>query len=633
MAKKKKQKKVVDRAKLFNRRALLLGGTQLGLLSLLVGRLYYLQVVDSNKYVVLAEENRVNLRLLAPPRGRIYDRYGVEIASNRQNYRVILVVEQARDVRKLLKDLSGIIDISEKDHWRVLRDAARKRAFVPILVRENLSWKEVSRIEVNAPDLPGVTIEEGQRRFYPYSNSAGHILGYVAAVSEAEQTGDPLLQLPDFQIGKNGIERAHDNLFRGKAGASQIEVNAVGRVIRELKRDEGTPGYDIDLTLDMGLQQYTYYRLGDESAAAVVMDIHTGELLAMASSPSFDPNDFADGIDAKTWKGLLDNKKAPLTNKTIAGQYAPGSTFKMVVTLAGLESGIIKPSHAVTCYGSTSIGRAKFHCWKRGGHGTMNLHNGIKQSCDVFFYDVARKVGLDRIAEMANRLGIGVPLPLGLRGEKKGFMPTREWKQAQFGERWQHGETLVAGIGQGFILATPLQLAVMTARIVNGGKAVMPQLLRRQIGPDGSGAPIATDYPDIGISQASRDAAIRGMIGVVNEPRGTAGRSRITEEGMEMGGKTGTSQVRRISKAERATGVVKNKDKPWEERDHALFIGFAPIHDPRYACAVIVEHGGGGSRAAAPIAKDVLLETQRRDPSRTSPLSSLALAAPIGQDG
>jgi len=626
-------KKGQDRSKLFTRRALLLGGGQLGLLGLLVGRLYNLQVIESSKYVVLAEENRVNLRLLAPPRGRIYDRFGVEIASNRKNYRIILIPEQARDVRRILEQLASIVEIGETDRWRVLRKAARRRRFVPIVVRDNLTWNEVSRIEVNSPDLPGVTIEEGQRRFYPYGNSVGHLLGYVAAVSESEQTGDPLLQLPDFQIGKNGVEQAYDKMFRGKAGTSHVEVNAVGRVIRELKRDEGTPGHDLTLTLDMGLQQYTYYRLGDESAAAVVIDVRSGELLAVTSNPSFDPNNFTDGIDTETWQGLLSNKKAPLTNKAIAGQYAPGSTFKMVVALAALEAGIINPSHNVFCRGWTQLGTSRFHCWKRGGHGNMDLHNGIKQSCDVFFYDVARRTGLDKIADMANRLGIGVPLPLNLRGEKSGFMPTREWKQAQLGEPWQPGETLVAGIGQGFILATPLQLAVMTARIVNGGLAVMPQLRRQQIGPDGPGEPIDIEYESLGISKRSLDIVIRGMVGVVNEPRGTAGRSRITEKGMEMGGKTGTSQVRRISRAERIKGVIKNKDKPWEERDHALFVGFAPIHAPRYACACVVEHGGGGSRVAAPIVKDVLLETQRRDPSRIGPPAGLAQAASTIKEG
>jgi penicillin-binding protein 2 len=281
----------------------------------------------------------------------------------------------------------------------------------------------------------------------------------------------------------------------------------------------------------------------------------------------------------------------------------------------------------VTCYGQIRLGRATFHCWKRGGHGTLDLHNGIKQSCDVYFYDVARRVGLDKIAEMANRLGIGVPLPLGLRGEKNGFMPTREWKLAQFGVPWQGGETLVAGIGQGFILATPLQLAVMTSRIVNGGYAVMPHLTERRVSEGRLGEPYPTQFESVGLSEKSLGPVISGMIGVVNEPHGTAGRSRITEEGMEMGGKTGTSQVRRISKSERSRGIVKNEDKPWEERDHALFVGYAPIEAPRYACAVVVEHGGGGSRAAAPVCRDVLLETQRRDPSRTSPMPGLALTA------
>lgn len=622
-----------DRSKIFTRRAVVLGAGQFGLLSMLVGRLYYLQIVETSRYAMLAEENRVNLRLLPPSRGRLLDRYGVELATNRRNYRLVLVAERARDVPAIIDALGSVIEITTVDKHKVLREVRRKRPFMPVVVHDNLTWEEVSRIEVNAPDLPGISIEEGETRFYPYAHTAGHILGYVGAVSESELTGDPLLQLPDFKIGKNGAEQRYDEALRGQAGTSHVEVNAVGRVIRELKRKEATPGLDLGLTIDMGLQQYAYYRLGDESASVVVMDVHNGDVLALASAPSFNPNDFAQGISTAMWRVLIGSEKAPLTNKPIAGQYAPGSTFKLVVALAALEAGLMSPSATVFCGGSVDLGRARFHCWKRGGHGHMDMHNGIKQSCDVYFYDVARRVGLDRIADMAKRLGLGLATDIGLRGEKPGFMPTREWKQAQFGEPWQPGETLVAGIGQGYILTTPLQLAVMTSRLVNGGRAVLPRLTHNQVTATGLGEPIPTEFPSLNIPEAHLARIVRAMNGVVNEPRGTAGRSAIDVEGMEMGGKTGTSQVRRITRAERATGVRKNEEKPWNERDHALFVGFAPVHAPRYACAVVVEHGGGGSAAAAPVARDVLLECQQRDPSRSGPLPNVAASDPIRRQG
>ena len=602
-----------SRFRAFSRRVAFLGGGKVLLLSLLVGRMYQIQVVESDKYKTLADENRINLRLLPPPRGTIVDRYGRALAVNQENYRVTLVAEQVRDINTMLDTLSGILPLEDYERQRILREVRRRRGFVPVTVRENLDWRDVSRIEVNAPDLPGLSIEVGQSRQYPFAEDFAHVLGYVSAVSENDVTGDPLLELPGFKIGKNGIERVFDLNLRGKAGNSQVEVNAVGRVIRELSRQEGQPGADLRLTIDRDLQKLTAGRLKEEkSASAVVMDIHNGDVLALSSVPGYDPNEFVTGLSSKSWSRLINDPYAPLTNKAISGLYAPGSTFKMVVALAALEGRIVASDHPVFCRGHTQVGNARFHCWKRHGHGWQDMYEAHQNSCDVYFYDIAKRTGIDRIAEMAKRLGFGAKTGIELPSEKGGVIPTRAWKKALTGTPWQQGETLISGIGQGLILTTPLQLAVMTARIGNGGKAVVPRLIRSV---DEDGEEVEPIFKDIGISKRSLDVVREGMNRVTNVRQGTAYRARISEEGMEMSGKTGTAQVRRISKAERETRVLKNHERPWRERDHALFVGYAPSDNPRYAVAVVVEHGGGGSKVAAPIARDLLLETQKRDPA------------------
>jgi penicillin-binding protein 2 len=607
-----------DRAKLFTRRAALLAGGQGLMFAALAARMYYLQVVEADRFAMLAEDNRINPRLLPPPRGRILDRFGVVLADNRQDYRAVIVREQAKDVEAVLERLGAIIGLDPEDRKRIMKEMRLRRAFVPVKVRENLTWDEVSRIEVNTPDLPGVAIEVGQTRNYPQGEIAAHALGYVAAVSEAELSGDPLLELPGFRIGKDGIERKYEDKLRGSAGSSQVEVNAVGRVIRELARKEPEPGAELALTIDAELQRFLFQRLSQEIAgSAVVMDAQNGDVLALVSTPSFDPNKFAAGLTAADWQGWVNNPLKPLTNKAIAGQYAPGSTFKMLVALAALQEGL-DPNHRVFCSGQTSLGTAKFHCWKRGGHGPLDMIGGLKHSCDVYFYDLARRAGIDRIAEVARVFGLGKPVGIDLPRERGGLMPDRNWRLANFGEPWQPGETLVAGIGQGFTLTTPLQLAVMTARIANGKYAVRPRLVRPEE-PEG--------WPELGIPDDQMRIVQDGMNRVTNEVGGTAYGARIQEPGMAMAGKTGTAQVRRITLAERLKGVKKNEDLPWEQRDHALFVGFAPVGAPRYAVAVVVEHGGGGSKVAAPIARDALIEAQRRNSGGDGPAQTVAQEA------
>ena len=602
----------VERHKLFNRRAAMLIGGQTVLFSTLFGRMYYLQVLEAERYKTLAEENRINLRLLPPPRGRIIDRFGIPVASNQQNYRVLLIPEDTRDLASTLDSLSEIIRFTPGERRRILRDVSRNRGFVPVTLRENLDWSEVSRIEVNAPDLPGVMIDVGQSRNYPHGGDLAHVLGYVAAVSPNDQTGDPLLELPGFRIGKAGIERTHDLALRGSSGSSKVEVNAYGRVIRELERKDGQSGAEVQLTIDMELQRYICRRLGNESASVVVMDVRSGDILAMVSNPSFDPNSFNRGLTSSEWQSLISDPRAPLINKAIAGGYAPGSTFKMCVLLAALDKGVISPLSQVFCSGFTELGNARFHCWKKHGHGLVHAEKAMTQSCDVYFYEIAKRTGIERIAAMAKQFGLGEKLEIDLPGERSGLIPTPKWKLRRKSVSWQTGETLIAGIGQGYLLVTPLQLAVMTARLANGGFAVLPRITRSVMQNGIKPRQIASQFKTLNLPRHHLNLILSAMNNVVNDPHGTAYRARITEPGLEMAGKTGTVQVRRISKKERETGVKKNKDLPWKERDHALFVGYAPVDNPNYAISVVVEHGGGGSSKAAPIARDILKETQAR---------------------
>ncbi len=614
-----------DRAKTLSRRVIALGLGQAGLFGALIARLYYLQVIEGDRYKLLSDENRFNTRLLAPPRGRILDRFDVPLAVNVPNFVVQVISEQAKNLDRTLDALARLIPLTDYDRQRVRRDVERRRSFVPVTVRENLSWEEMARIQVNFPDLAGVVIEQGLTRFYPLRELGAHVLGYVAAVAEEDQTGDRLLELPGFRIGKAGTERTHDRVLRGRGGTYTVEVNAVGRAIKEVDRREGEPGNDVHLTIDIRLQRFAAERLGAESAAVVVMDALTGEVLVLASAPSFDPNRFSRGLNTAEWKELVSHPRVPLTNKAIAGQYAPGSTFKMIVALAALDAGVITPDVRVFCPGHLSLGNTRFHCWKKGGHGSMDMVLGLKNSCDVYFYEVARRVGIDRIADMARRFGLGTRLGLDLPGEHNGLVPDRKWKMRALKEQWHPGETLVAGIGQGFMLSTPLQLCTMAARIANGQVRVLPRL---SLEPVPSGVPLPEQFEPLGIDPRNVAVIRRGMYAVSNVPGGTAyNTSRLDLPGLTMSGKTGTSQVRRITLSERASGIKKNEDLPWEQRDHALFVAYAPEDNPRYAIAVVVEHGGSGSKAAAPIARDIMREVLRLDPVQTGTVDLAAFVA------
>jgi penicillin-binding protein 2 len=480
------------------------------------------------------------------------------------------------------------------------------------MVREFLTWDDMARIEVNAPDLPGIAVDAGSSRTYPFGEQLAHMVGYVAPPTEADVADDPLLSLPGIRIGRAGLEKYHDMALRGRAGTVQLEVNAVGRVIRELDREEGEQGDEVGLTIDAGLQQAVLGHLGDESASAVVLDCRNGEVMAMATTPSFDPTLFNSGVSPAQWAEWSADKRAPLINKATHGLYAPGSTFKMAVALAALEARTLSPTDRITCPGYLDVGDTRFHCWRKGGHGTLDLHGGLKNSCDVFFYEVARRTGIDRIAAMANRFGLGIDLDIDLPTQRAGLIPTREWRIAQ-GHPWNLGDTIVSGIGQGYIQVTPLQLAVYVARVATG-RAVQPHLTRKLAGEAQPGAD-ALDWPLMHIADNSLGRVRDGMWAVVNEPGGTAPQARLPDPRWQLAGKTGSAQVRRVSREQREGTNFDSAKLPWEFRPHALFVAYAPYDAPRYAVSVVVEHGNAGAAMAGPIARDIMIDTLQRDPA------------------
>ncbi len=593
-------------ARIITRRGLLLGAAQLGFAGVLAARMRYMQLDQADAYRMLADQNRINIRLLPPARGLIFDRKGVLLAGNEQTYRIVMVREDAGDPEAVLARLGELIWLDPEESARALEEMKRRSPFVPVTIADRVSWEDVAEVAVNAPALPGVFPEVGLNRYYPLGSDFAHVVGYVGPVSDYDlariEDPDPLLQIPRFQIGKTGVEARREADLRGSAGTSRVEVNAVGRVMRELSREEGIPGSNLQLTVNHVLQNFCEARVAGESAAVVVMDPRNGDILALASSPSFDPNKFVRGISSKDYSALLEDPYRPLPNKASQGIYPPGSTFKMVTALAALEDGLIGLDDTFTCRGFVEVASRRFHCWSRGGHGRVDLVRSLRESCDVYYYELSQLVGIERIAAMARRLGLGVQHDLPLSSVAKGVVPTKSWKLETGKGEWVIGDTLNATIGQGYVLASPLQLAVMTARIATGA-AISPRLVRAV---DGVEQPVRGLAP-LDIDPANLAAVREGMYQVVNGTRGTAGSSRIVAEGLRMAGKTGTSQVRNITAAERARGVTSNDDLPWDRRDHALFVGYAPHDAPEVAVSVVVEHGGGGSTAAAPIARDVLL--------------------------
>jgi penicillin-binding protein 2 len=595
----------------FTRRALLVVGAQTLLLGGLAARLRQVQLEEGSRYATMAEDNRLSARMIAPARGRIVDRFGGVLAGNLINWRALLVIEQTVDVTRSLDNFSALVPLTDTERVRIERDLRHGKSFIPILVKEYLSRDDMTKIEVNAPDMPGILVDAGTTRTYNYPYELAHILGYVAPPNESDMDGDPLMSLPGVKVGRAGVEKYHDLALRGRPGVLHLEVNAVGRVIRELDRTDGVNGDDIGLTFDLGLQLAVQKRLGDDAASAVVLDCRNGEVMAMASNPSFDPTLFATGVSQAQWNQWTKDRRTPLINKATSGLYAPGSTFKMAVALAGLDAKAITYGDRLSCPGHLDVGNARFHCWNKSGHGALDLHQALKYSCDVYFYQVAMRTGIDRISAMAHRLGMGTELDVDIPGQRVGMVPTRDWRISK-GHPWELGDTVVSGIGQGYIVVSPLQLATYAARIASG-RAIQPHFTRRIAGALQPGSQ-ADDWPDLGIPDPMLQAVRSGMFAVVNEAGGTAPRARLPGA-IHLAGKTGSSQVRRVSRALRESGKFDSKNLPWEFRPHALFVAYAPYEQPKYAVSVVVEHGNAGGAAAAPLARDIMAEVLRVDPA------------------
>ena len=587
----------------FTRRAAVVGLLQVAGLGAIAARLYQLQVLNERQYGDLADANRTNRQTLAPLRGRIYDRYGQLLAGTEEFYQAVLIPSLAGDVARVMARLQRIKSLSDEEQAEVARLIKTQSPNSPIVMARNLSWKELSAINLNAPMLPGVYTEISGQRTYHGGATMGRVVGYVGAVERFALDDDPTLRLPQARIGKAGVELGLEARLRGAGGYVVREVDARGRIVRNLAQSNPKRGEDVAITIDPQLQSRLLGRLsGYRRAAGAVIDIATGDVVAMGSSPMFDVTRLADPISVKQWQKVAGAQDNPLLDRSIQGLYPPGSTFKMVTALAALEAGVIGRFDQVTCRGTYVLAKSKFRCWNRGGHGPCNLHRALRESCDVYFYEVARRVGIKRLAAMARRLGLGQGFATGIEPVRSGLVPDPNWKRGRFGQSWYEGETLHAGIGQGYVLTTPLQLAVMTARIASG-LSVTPTVVR----PRAPGN-AATPAP-LGIKAAHLAAVRRGMWAVVNEGGGTGKSARLNDARLNISGKTGTSQVARISSR------VAQRNLRWDLRDHALFVGYVADAAPRYAVAAIVEHGGSGGKIAAPLVRAIVEDTIAVDPA------------------
>ncbi len=484
-----------------------------------------------------------------------------------------------------------------------------KRPYMPIRIQDDLSFSDIAKIHLNAPDLRGLYIEEEYMRSYPLKEKTAHLIGYISLFSNKDvkkEDDDIKLNIPGYRIGRTGIESKFEDILKGQMGQKKVEVNAFGHSVRTLSEIPPVKGQDITLSIDSQLQEYAYNAMGEQAGAVVVVDIHSGDVLALVSTPSFNPNLFTKPISTKNWNTIIENEKKPLQNRAIMGLYSPGSIFKLFVGLAGLETGILKATDKVNCTGKTTIGNQIFHCWKRNGHGPLDFQEAITHSCDVFFYELAQKIGLNPILKVANQFGFGQKTNIALNGEASGLLPNEKWKQSTHNDDWRTGDTINLSIGQGYLIATPLQMAMAVAQIVNGGKKIAPQLIKNNNQSD-------TTFQSLNIKPYILKLLTNAMNKVVNDTEGTAYRSRFTDKNTSFGGKTASTQVRRISLSEREKGITAQMDLPWKYRDHGMFAGFAPVDNPKYAIIVVAEHGGGGSSVAAPIAAKILKKTLELD--------------------
>ena len=578
-------------------------GLQTACFGVLTSRLYYLQHLESKKYKKLSNKNRLKVNIIAPRRGDIFDEKGKIIASSKRIFRLQILKDKFDDFVLSLDNLRTVIKINDEEYASIIAQAKSARRYTSILIKENITWSEMATVQVNKNNLFGVNISEGETRYYKHNDLFAHVVGYVGKISQSDKKykDDPLQFVPGFEIGKSGIERSFEEYLRGSAGAEQTEVNVKGQIVSAVKNIPPTKGQNLQITLNKDLQTHIKNLLSKHrSASMVVMDINNGDVKAMVSQPSFDANLFVGGISSKNWNELRNNKYGALMNKPTSGQYAPGSTFKMIVALTALKYNVVGDKK-LFCKGFTEISNRKYHCWKKKGHGKVDLIKSLRESCDIWYYNMSLKVGIDNIAKMAKIFGLGQTYDFNLSPQEDGIIPTKNWKKVNRGASWYKGDTVISSIGQGYVLSTPLQLAVMTARLASG-KQVVPRISK--INPNTE--PNAPQFKNLNVNKTHLDIIRKGMYEVVNHHTGTA--RYYKTKGWKMAGKTGTSQVRTISLSERESeeGVIKNENLQWKYRDHALFVGYAPVENPKYAVACVVEHGGSGSGTAAPLVRDAL---------------------------
>lgn len=599
----------------FSRRALLVGGVQVAGFGLVAGRLYQLQVLEGQYYAPLAENNRISMQLLPPVRGRILDRNGVVLAKNEEQFSLSIIPALTGDLSETLKHIAEIIPLPDEKQKELLEKAKQQGRNRALIAAENLSFRQVAAINVLAPQMPGVETQTTYQRHYTGGKSMAHITGYTGEVSQRAMDDDPLLRLPGIKVGKIGVERGYDERLRGTVGRRKFEVDARGRIIRDLDTRDAVAGRDLQLTIESELQNSVMSRIsGERCSAIVVLNVKDGAILSLGSVPSYEANRLSGRLSQQEWKDLSDGKDHPMFNRATRGLYPPGSTFKMVTALAALEAGVLDPKEKINCTGSFELADQSYNCWKRHGHGQVDLHRALRESCDTLFYEIANRTGISKISSMAHRLGLGQTFDCGMPLQKKGVIPTPDWKRWKRNTSWLDGETILAGIGQGYVSATPLQLAVMTARLATG-REVVPCLALDKTQP-------RPRFNKLKINPDHLSAIRKGMLGSVYEPGGTGHRVQIAGANFSIAGKTGTSQVRANS-----TKPSDNQSE-WALRDHALFVCFFPVNRPRYAIACVVEHGGSGGKTAAPLVRDVIKDVVDYDRKASALSRSRAKSKP-----
>ena len=607
-----------NKSRIITRRMFILSAAKIAIFIAIISRLFYLQISENIKYRSLSDRNRLREWKIAPQRGIIEDFFGKKIAHNTQVFQLHMMPEDVPNFEELFFKLSKLINFNESHRINLTKRLKKRKPWQPIIISDNLTWSEFSKINLFLHEIQGIKPVVGVARKYPEDGSSSHLIGYVSDVSVKDLKNSKMLReinVPGLKTGKNGLEKSLNEQIIGKPGFQRFEVNAYGKRIKELTSVKGTVGKNFRTTLDQEVQKFAGELLKGKSGSICVMDIYTGGLVAMVSSPTFDANKFVHGIASKDWQDLINNEKKPLINKSIAGLYPPGSTIKPLVALSALENDVISPNTTTECRGEIELYGHKYHCWKEKGHGFLRLREAIKQSCDIYFYEVARRLGVDRLAVTANKFGLGNKVLDILSEELTGLVPSTKWKLKNIGKGWVLGETLLAGIGQGYFQVTPIQLCLMAAQLANGGHKIEPKIIYNEQALQPTIDASSERFKQLYRNQENVKFVLDAQFGATNEPMGTSYGSRHVKSEYIFAGKTGTSQIRSITEEEREL-KLKQKDLPYKKRDHALFIAFAPYKNPRYAFSIVIEHGGTGSSNAAPIAKKIIKKVLDRDQLR-----------------